>query len=84
MVNDRVDFKRDKKLGRRTFISNLNQNKLEINIAWEYYKNKNGKADFNLFQQMVSMNTQDVIDTLCIHFEVVKIVGKDGQTIKYC
>lgn len=84
MVNGKVDSKRDKKLGRRTFIKHLNQNKLEINIAWEYYQNKNGKADFNLFQQMVSMNTQEVIDTLCIHFEVVKVVNKEGKTIKYC
>ena len=84
MVNDTIDTKRNRILGRQEFIKHLNQNRLEINIAWEYYKNKNGKADFNLFQQMVGMNTQEVIDTLCVHFEVVKVVNKEGKTIKYC
>lgn len=84
MVNDRVDSKRDRRLGRQEFVKHLNQNKLEINIAWEYYKNKQGKADFNLFQQMVALNTQEVIDTLCVHFEVVKVVNREGKTIKYC
>lgn len=71
-------------MSRKVFIDNLNQGKLETNIAWDYYQSKNGKADFNLFTQMISMNSEAVVDTLCIHFEVVKIVGKDGQTIKYC
>lgn len=71
-------------MSKQIFINSLNQNRLEINIAWDYYQSKNGKADFGLFQQMVSMNSEAVVDTLCIHFEVVKVVNKEGKTIKYC
>lgn len=69
---------------RKKFIDDVNSGQLNINIAYEYYVENGGKADLDLFQQMVSLNTQEVIDTLCVHFEVVKVVNQEGKTIKYC
>ena len=69
---------------RKKFIDDINSGQLNINIAYEYYVENGGKADIDLFQQMVGMRSQDVLDTLLRHFTVTKIEDKNGVIIKYC
>jgi len=65
------------------YINNLNNGRLDIITAFEYYKSKGGKADIELFQQLVNFDTQSIIDTLNVEFEVVKVEDKNGKIIKY-